>query len=295
MKNLIILTLALFMTFVSQAAINQKVVSQVPESQAQAVIDAHRSQGYVPAFIDGFQHSTQVANNPGSKQTYFNFVFKKVNHVSIFQVVLASSIITYPSGEQLDFLESYLNSQGERRFAMVIKKPRNFPKFDTYHGPSANFQAEFNAQKDAGYHLKNRSVVTYNGTKYTTALFERQNVGSWISKPNQTEAQATTLMLNNRNAGRTLVHMDVISGSTTRYNVIFHQKPTNAGWYASTNLTRSQLNTAIANAENTGYRTTIICGYDVPGLVNGNEVMKIRYAATFVKPDRPAQNLPIRQ
>jgi len=284
------------MTFVSQAAINQKVVSQVPESQAQGVIDAHRSQGYVPAFIDGFQHSTQVANNRGSKQTYFNFVFKKVNHVGIFQVVLASSIITYPSGEQLDFLESYLNSQGERRFAMVIKNPpRSFPKFDTYHGPAANFQAEFNAQKDAGYHLKNRSIVTYNGTKYTTALFERQNVGSWLSKPNQTEEQATTRMLNNRNAGRTLVHMDVISGSPTRYNLIFHQKPTNAGWYASTNLTRSQLNTAIANAENAGYRTTIICGYDVPGLVNGNEVMKIRYAATFVKPDRPSQNLPIRQ
>ena len=179
---------------------------------------------------------------------------------------------------------------------MVIKNPpKNFPKFDTYHGPAANFQAEFNAQKDAGYHLKNRSVVTYNGTKYTTALFERQNVGSWISKPNQTEAQATTLMLNNRNAGRTLVHMDVISGSPTRYNLIFHQKPTRSGWYASTNLTRSQLNAAIANAENSGYRTTIICGYDVPGLINGNEVMKIRYAATFVKRNPGPHELPIRQ
>lgn len=294
-KNLIILTLALFMTFVSQAAIDQKVMTQVPESQAQSVIDAQRSQGYIPSFIDGFQHSTQVATNGGTKQTYFNFVFNKVANVNNFQVVLAGSFITYPSGEQLDFLESYINSSGQRRFAMVIKRPRNFPKFDTFHGPSANFQAEFDAQKDAGYHLKNRSVVRLNGTNYTTALFERQNIGSWLSKPNRTEEQATSLMLSNRNAGRTLVHMDVPTGSPTRYNLIFHQKPTNAGWYATANLTKSQLNAAISNAKNAGYRTTIVCGYDVPGMINGNEVMKIRYAATFVKPNPRPQGLPIRQ
>lgn len=284
MKNLILLTLALFISLVTQAAIDQKIMSQVPESQVQSVLNAHKNRGYVPVFIDGFRHSTQVANNRGSKLTYFNIVFEKSANVNDYQVVIASPFIVYPSGYYLDFLESYLNSQGQRRFAMIIKNTNRHPKFDTYHGRSSNFQAEFNAQKSAGFHIKNRSVVKVNGVNYTTALFEKSNVGSWLSKPNRTAAQATALMTANRNAGRTLVHMDAPKTSPQRFNLIFHQKPTNAGWYATNNLTKNQLAVAISNAKNAGYRTTLVCGFDVPGLINGNEVMKIRYAATFVKP-----------
>jgi hypothetical protein len=284
-KNLIILTLALFMSIVTQAAIDQRVMSEIPENQAQSVLNAHKNQGYVPIFIDGFQHSTQVATNPGKKVTYFNFVFEKVDNVNDYQVVLAASFIVYPSGHHMEFLEGYLNSEGQRRFAMVIKRPGRYPGFETYHGRSSSFQAEFNTQKAAGYHLKTRSVVNYNGVNYTTALFEKSNVGSWLSKPNQTEAQATALMTANRNAGRTLVHMDIPTPSgSPRFNLIFHQKPTSAGWYASNGLTKNQLSVAISNAKNAGYRTTLVNGYDVPGLINGNEVSKIRYAVTFVKP-----------
>lgn len=273
------------MVVVSHAAIDQKIMSQVPENQAQSVVNAHKNQGYVPVFIDAFQHSTQVATNGGNMLTYFNFVFEKVGNVNDYQVVLAASLIVYPSGDKLEFLESYLNTQGQRRFAMIIKgQSRRQAPFDVYHGRTSNFQAEFNAQKAAGYHLKNRSVIKLNGVNYTTALFEKSYVGSWLSISNQTKAQATAQMLANRNAGRTLVHMDVPTAGTPHYNLIFHQKPTNAGWYATNDLTKNQLAVAISNAKNAGYRTTIICGYDVSGMINGNEVRKIRYAVTFVKP-----------
>lgn len=272
------------MTLVSQAAIDQKVISEVQESQVQAVINAQKNLGYVPVFIDGFQHSTQVATNQGNKQTFFNLIFERVANVNDYQVIIAGSLIAYPSGYYLSFLESYLNSQGQLRFAMIIESPGRHPQFDAFHGRSSEFQAEFNAQNTAGYHLKNRSEVNVNGVNYTTALFENSNVGSWLSKPNQTEAQATAQMLANRNAGRTLVYMDIPSNSPTRFNLIFHQRPANAGWYATNNLTKNQLAVAVSNAKNAGYRTTLVCGYDIPGLVNGNEVMKIRYAVTFVKP-----------
>ena len=282
MKHLLLLVFILFLGFSSHAAINQKVVAKVAESQVQSVLNAHKNMGYVPVFIDGFQHYAGNSTNR-KKVTYFNIVFEKSNNVNNYEVRIANQIITYAQGQSIRFLESYINGKGQLRFALIIQKSGRHPKFVTSYGRSASFQAVFNQKKAQGYHIKTRSVVRIGGIRYTTALFERSNVGSWRSKPNLDKTQATAQMVANKNAGRTLVHMDIPTGSPTKYNLIFHQKPTNAGWYASNNLTKAQLLTAISNAKNAGYRTTIVCAYDVPGLVNGNEISRIRYAATFVK------------
>lgn len=283
MKHLILLTIALSLSFFSQAAVNQKIMSKVPQAQVQSVLNTHKNLGYVPVFIDGFQHS--VGNSTSmSKKTYFNIVFEKSNNVNGYKVYIANQIIVHASGQRIIFLESYKNGRGQLRFAIIIKKHNNNTRFKTTHGRSSNFQSVFNAQKARGFHIKNRSVVRVSGVNYTTALFERSNVGSWLSKPNLSAAQATAKMVANKNVGRTLVHMDIPTGSPIKYNLIFHQKPTNAGWYAKNNLTYNQLLTAISNAKSAGYRTTLVCGFDVPGSINGNEVMKLRYAVTFVKP-----------
>jgi hypothetical protein len=283
MKKLMLLLASLLINLYSFAAINQKVMTEIPENQVQGVIDAQKSQGYIPIYIDAFQHSTQVATNPGTKLTYFNFVFEKVNNPNDYQISIASPFIVNVAGHAIKFLESYINSQGQLRFALVTKSGNN-PPFQAKHVKSSDFQATFNALKNQGYHLKTRSVVKVGAVNYTSALFVKSNVGSWVSKSNLTLAQATAEMQANKTAGRTLVHMDIPYGIPTKYNLVFHQLPANNGWYAQNGLTKQQLAVAVSNAKNQGYRTTIVSGYDQPALINGNEVKVIRYAATFVKP-----------
>jgi hypothetical protein len=284
MKNLFLFCLFVLGSFVSQAGIDQKVMSQVSEQNIESVVAVQKRNGYIPVWIDGFQHSTSVATNVGKKVTYFNVIFEKVPNPNSYTVKVANSLIVYPQGSYIQFLESYINGQGKVRFAMVIKNTGNNPNFKTFHGPSGNFQAFFNNMKAQGYHIENRNMVPVGNQWFTTARFEKSNVGAWLSKPNRTEAQATALMTDQRNKGRTLVHMDVPYKFPKKYNLIFHQKPTNNGWYAKNNLTKQQLNVAISNAKNQGYRTTIVCGYDIQWSINGNEVKQIRYAVTFVKP-----------
>lgn len=278
-------------TLVGQAAIDQKVMSEVKESEVQSVINAQQDLGYIPVWIDGFQHSTQNGTNPGKKLTFFNLVFEKVSNPDDYQVFAANSLIVYPNGASLKFLESYINGAGNIRFALVIKTTGGSSNFDAYHGLSANFQAEFNAKKQQGYHLENRSVVNKNGQNYTTALFVKSNVGTWISKSGLTQAQATAEMTANKNAGRTLVHMDIPYATSAAYNLVFHQSPANSGWYAQNGLTKQQLAVAVSNAKNQGYRTTIVCGYEFSVLVNGNETFQTRYAVTFVKPAGSAEGV----
>ncbi|HMQ46832.1 MAG TPA: hypothetical protein PKA00_04915 [Saprospiraceae bacterium] len=283
MKSLLFFCFCLLMPLFSQAAIDQIVVSEVSESDVQSVIDAQKANSYVPIWIDAFQHRTSVSSN-AALRTYFNLIFEKVSNPDDYKVQIANQLIVYPAGEYLQFLESYINGNGQLRFALIIKATGSNPVFDAVHVKSDDFQATFNNLSAQGYHLKNRSVVNVSGTNYTTGLFEKSNVGSWLSKPKLTAAQATNEMVANQGAGRTLVHMDIPTNVPEKYNLIFHQLPTNSGWYAQSNLTKAQLAVAVTNAKNNGYRTTIVCGYDVSTSVNGNETYAIRYAVTFVKP-----------
>lgn len=283
MKNLLFFCFCLLMPLFSQAVIDQVVVSEVSESDVQSVIDAQKANSYVPIWIDAFQHSTSTSNNAISR-TYFNIIFEKVSNPDDYKVQIANQLIVYSAGQYLQFLESYINGNGQLRFALIIKTTGSNPVFEAEHVKSNDFQAIFNNLTAQGYHLKNRSVVNVSGTDYTTGLFEKSNVGSWLSKPKLSAAQATNEMVANQGAGRTLVHMDITKGVPEKYNLIFHQLPANSGWYAQTNLSKAQLAVAVNNAKNNGYRTTVVCGYDVPTSINGNETYAIRYAVAFVKP-----------
>ncbi len=265
----------------SNAPAAQKILTEIPEANVKSVIASNRRRGYVPVFIDGFNHSTKVATNSGTLKTFFNIIFEKKN-VSMYDVNVAAPFIVYTAGnERIIFLESYKSEDGKIKFAIIYKNDTAV-KFKGVHVPANQFQAKFNQLKGQGYHISTRSNVKKGGTVYTTALFEKSNVGTWISKPNKTAAQATQLMLQYRNQGLTLKHMDV-PNYNKKYNLIFHKKPASNAWYAKNNLSQAQLLNAIAQAKNNGYKTTIICGFDKPGLWNGNEIMKIRYAVTFVK------------
>ena len=267
-------------TILAKTTPGQKIQIQVPEAQAKSVVASFRRKGYVPVFIDAFNHSTQVATNSGQLKTYFNFVFEKKN-TSQYGVNIGAPFIVHNAGdERIIFLESYLSESGQIKFNIITRK-NTAVKFKAVHVKSNQFQAKFNQMKNAGYHITTRTSVRKNGQTYVTALFEKSNVGGWISKPNLTQAQATALMTQYRNKGWVLRFMD-IPNHTKKYNLIFHQKPSGT-WYAQNGFSKNQSLNKISQAKNNGYKTTMICGYDKPGLINGNEVMKIKYALTFVK------------
>ena len=245
---------ALFLSFSAQAGINQKVVTEIPEANVKRIINSYKAKGYAAIWIDGFRHRTGVATN-GKTKTFFNVIFEKKSNAADYQISVGLDFIVYPAGHPVMQLESYLSNNGKIRYA-VIYRSSGSANVKSVHVPANQFQAKFNQMKGQGYHLVSRSIVRKGGSLFTTGLFEKSNVGAWLSKPNLTAGQATNLMLAQHNKGRTLVHMDIPNKFPTRYNLIFHTKPANAGWYAKNNLTKAQLTAEIAQAKGNGYRVT---------------------------------------
>jgi len=258
----------------------QEIKMRVAESQANNAVAQYRAKGYVPIFIDAFNHRIQNAVNSGPLKTYFNFIFEK-RIVSDYGVTIGAPFIAYDSNEErVIFLESYLSESGNIRFNIITRKNTLVP-FKTFHVKANQFQWIFDHWAGLGYHISTRTSVRRNGQSYITALFEKSYVGGWVSKPHLTQTQATAAMIQYRNKGYYLRFMD-IAHHTNKYSLIFHQKPPGV-WFAQNGFTKSQALNKISQANTNGYRTTVLCGYDQPGLSNGNEVNYIKYAVTFRK------------
>lgn len=287
----------LFFFAMAASAIAGPQITKVAVSKTAAIqaIAQYKAQGYIPTWIDGFNHNTSVALNTG-KETLFNLVFDKNNNNAKFNAFIGMSGSSYQAKfnhyvgvkkMKLTFVESYKDAAGTIRYAAVFVK-KSGPTFTAYHGKlQAAHQAKFNQLTSQGYRLVCRSTVQKNGNSYVTALYDKKNVGSWVAKSYKSLGQTQSLMESNKAAGRTLNHFDVLQkgNSTTdiNYSMIFDSQPNN-GWYAKNGLSKNQLSSEIMKAKRKGYETTIISGYDKAASLNGNEYYKLQFAVCFVKP-----------
>ncbi|MEZ4883241.1 MAG: hypothetical protein R3E32_00800 [Chitinophagales bacterium] len=264
------------------------VVNGIPAEEYQSYFNSYTKRGYRPVAIDGFLHRAGVANN-GSTETYFNVIFEldKTTFASYHGLTGAAYQQKFNDltgkGYRLSFIESYLQN-GEIRYAPIFTKEVG-PAWKAVHGlTQAAYQKKFNDFLADGYRLVNRSVVIKGGQKYVAALFDKANVGSWVAKSNLSVAATQTEMEQQKIAGKKVAYMDVTQETTSKitFSPIFDKAPHNA-WYALNNLTDAQLKAEIAKANNNGYKTILVMGFDKSLLINGNEVNQIQYAAAWVK------------
>ncbi|MCB0636207.1 MAG: hypothetical protein KDC54_06300 [Lewinella sp.] len=270
--------------------IDQKIDNAVLAEDYQDLFELRNRDGYRPVFIDGFLHRAGVAVDQ-QNVTMFNVIFEKAPAGLKWAAYHGLTAAAYQSkfnemtdaGYRPEFVESYPYQNGIRYAVIFVKEAG--PAYAAVHGlPIASWQAYFDGKVDAGYRLVNRSVVFVGGNKFVTALFDKKNVGSWISKSNMDLPATQTAMEANKDAGRMLTHLDVAQETTTNFTfaAVFNSEP-NDGWYALNNLDEAELLSKIATAKSNGYATTLVSAYDVAGLVNGNEVNHIRYAVGFRK------------
>ncbi len=270
--------------------IDQEVLLAIPSEDYQNEFELKVRNGYRPVWIDGFIHRAGVATSTYNT-TRFNVIFEKVKDGEQWAAYHGLSSSKYQekydemksNGYRLEFIESYMQGNNIRYAPIFVKK--SGPALAAVHGlPHASWQNYFDDKVADGYRLVNRSVVVKNGNKYVTALFDKKNVGSWISKSNMNLAQTQATMENNLDAGRVLRHLDISQTTSTdfTFGAIFDKDDFN-NWYAPNGLTQAELEAEIAEAESNGYKTTIVSAYDVFELVNGNETYAIRFAAGFVK------------
>ena len=266
------------------------VVPGIPISEYQSVFESTTSKGYMPVFIDGFLH-TEGNSTQTSTKTYVNIIFEenvdKIPFVAFHgltgnQYQEKLNQLT-SKGFRLSFIESYPQN-GKIRYAPIFCKTSG-PAYKAMHGVKAsNWQDKFDQTIAQGFRLVNRSIVKLDGKAYVTALFDKKNVGSWVAKSGLDENETQTMMENNHDAARMLNFLDISQSSSTKFTFgpIFSKEEHN-GWYALNLLTEDELNDEINKARDNGYDTNVIVAYDIPGLINGNEVYHIRYAASWVK------------
>jgi hypothetical protein len=270
---------------------NQQIETAVLVEDYQNLFELKKRDGYRPVWIDGFQHRAGVSTD-SYNTTMFNVIFEKATEGQAWQAFHGLTGASYQAkfneltadGYRLEFIESYVDN-GAARYAPIFVK-KSGPAYVATHGkPIANWQAYFNDKVADGYRLVNRSVIMVNGNKYVTALFDKKDVGSWVSKSNLTPGQTQTEMENNKQLGRPLSHMDISQTNLTddyTFGVIFNSEDHN-NWYALNQLDQTELDAEIAEAKSNGYTVTLVCAYDKFALINGNEVHQIRYAVGFRK------------
>ena len=270
--------------------VDQRVEAAVPVEDYQDLFELRLREGYRPVWVDGFLH--RAGNSTGMyNTTLFNVIFEKapanLEWASYHGLTSAAYQAKFDEmtdkGFRLEFIESY-PYQGGVRYAPIFVK-QSGPAYKAVHGLAiANWQNYFDDRVAEGYRLVNRSVVFVDGSKFVTALFDKKNVGSWISKSNMSPNATQNEMEDNQDAGRMLTHLDVAQKNTVdfTFGAVFNSEP-HTNWYALNKLDKDELEAEITLAKSKGYKTTLVSAYDEPGLINGNEVHFIRYAVGFRK------------
>jgi hypothetical protein len=268
----------------------QIVKVAIPAEDYQDEFDNMVRMGFRPVWIDGFIHRAGVANDSYNK-TMFNVIFEKSDDQPKWASYHGLTGASYQAkfneltndGYRLEFIESYIQDGGVRYAPIFVKEAG--PAWLAVHGKKhSTFQDFFNDKVAQGYRMVNRSIVSVNGTKYVTALFDKKNVGSWLSKSGLTTEKMQTAMEDNKDLGRPLAYLDISQKTSTDYTFgpIFNSEAFN-NWYAPNGMDEDELIDEIADAKAAGYHTVLVAAYDEFALINGNEVRKIKYTATFKK------------
>lgn len=281
-----LLSLSLLVAFtVNTASASSIAKVHLSEAQASQTIVSMMQQGYVPTWIDGFNH--KVLNY--APQLYFNLIFEKSSASKNYKAFIGLSAASLGvvknnlknnMGMRMIFLESYQTPGGATEYAAIFKSGLA-PEVSYVNVSGAVHQNNFNNLTAQGYRLVCRTTVNTNAGPRVAALYDKESVGSWLATSKNSLADASTHIAQQKAAGRTLAHFDF--RPVKSFGMIYDSKKNN-GWYFKSEMTENQAKSAIAQGISNGYKPTIVSGYSKSVLINGNETTELRYAIVMVKP-----------
>lgn len=244
----------------------------IPANKYQFVFDHITGSGYQLKWLDGYQVNGKV---------YYNAVFQPntgQKWASFHGLTATQYQQKFDQYTQLGFrptqVESYL-SGNSIRYAVIFTKVVG-PGYFAYHGRSADEHQElFNQRTKAGFRPINISVVSVNGKRSYTALYEKRSIGSYMAKSFLTPSQYQQLFTQNRMNGRQLAYLNAYQhNGQTRFTAIWNSA-TKGKFSAKHGLSSSQYQSHWNTNTKSGLLTRVVTGYS-----SGNSS---RYAALWRK------------
>ncbi|MEL6461409.1 MAG: hypothetical protein AAFQ91_24785 [Cyanobacteria bacterium J06621_15] len=242
----------------------------IPANNYQSIFKQITKSGYRLEWIDGFSVKGKI---------YYNLIFRPNNNKSW------ASFHKLTSSQYQDKFNKYTGKgfkptqvesyrQGNKTFYAAIFVKENGAKTTTYHGISQEkHQERFNQLTQDGYQPKNISVVSINGQRRYTALYEKNNVGSFVAKSFLTPTEYQRLSNLNRRSGRQIAYLNAyVHKGKPRFTAIWNSN-TKGLFIARHGLSSNGYQQNWENAIKSGFLTRNVTGY-----ANGNSV---RYAGVW--------------
>jgi hypothetical protein len=242
----------------------------VAERDYQCLVDQAVSADYRIEWVDGF-------NSKG--KLFFNVIFRPergarwsaVHNLDGAQYQ-AEFDKRKAQGFRLVQVDSY-PSGGGILYAAVFAKDGG-PAVTAYHGiPAAEHQKKFDALTAGPWKPKNISVVSLDGNRFYTALYEAADTGSSEARSFLTPAEYQQLSDENKQKGRQLAYLNAYEyQGQPRFTAIWNST-TKGGFKARHDLSGGQYQQEWESSLKDGMLTRAVTGY-----VEGSEV---RYAAVW--------------
>jgi hypothetical protein len=233
----------------------------VPEAHYQSRFDQITKAGYAPFWFNAYTVGDQ---------TYFNAIFHPNNGIPW----VARHNMTSDSyqrefdywvqrGYRLTLIDSYL-SHKQIRYAAIFQK-KSGPAFVAYYGKTRSEQVNlFSSLTKRGYVTVNFSAVSLDGLTTYSALYVKEDVGSWAAWAGMSPAGYQAWFNENQVAGRHLVYLSAYSDATGPHlNAIWHQKAPNV--YARHGLTSSAYQALYDKERAAGFHTQAVTAYEENG------------------------------
>ncbi|WP_088889381.1 peptidoglycan DD-metalloendopeptidase family protein [Leptolyngbya ohadii] len=161
-------------------------------------------------------------------------------------------------------VDSYLLN-GQVRYAGFFKKGFG-PDYAGYHGISAaEHQAKLDDWTEKGFFPTSISVVSVNGQRQYTGIYEKASLGSWQLKSQLKTSQYQETYDDNKEAGRHVAYLNGYKHAGESYLVaIFSSNVPQGGKYRH-GLNGSQYQSEYESARSANLLTRIVTGYSEGG------------------------------
>jgi hypothetical protein len=254
------------------ASAAEVVRTSVPHDLYPVEIARFTKAGYRPVWVDGFR---------AARKTWFNIVFRrddgKTAWVARNDLTRAQYQAQFDAWRKAGYrplgLESYPTPDGIRYAAIFVKSPG--PPWLAYHGlGEADHQSRFDQLTREGWRPVIISVAPSGGARYYTALYEKKDVGSFVSQQALDANHYEAEMNQQTAAGRKLVYLNAYNDSAgARFTAIWYSKAVKP--YARHGITARDYS-AVSNAQRAkGLLTRAVTGY--------TEGSSVRYAGFWSK------------
>jgi hypothetical protein len=248
------------------------VRTSVPDDLYPAEIARFTKAGYRPVWVDGFR---------AARKSWFNLVFRrddgKTPWVAQHDLTRDQYQTRFDTWRKAGYrpldVESYPAAHGILYAAIFVKSAG--PPWLAYHGiAEADHQSRFDQLTREGWRPVIISVAPSGGARSSTALYEKKDVGSFVSQQALDANRYEAEMNRQSAAGRKLVYLNAYNDSAgARFTAIWYSlavKP-----YARARLNARDYS-ALASAQRAkGLLTRAVTAY--------TEGSSVRYAAFWTK------------